>query len=104
MGWPKFVLDQNDLRYVGHLPRDVHVLLSTHLWWVTIQTNIFSHLFLLPLGHYFGNVFGRLKLKRNYSSGMESRQITSLHHHNVLPLHLELTLVNDCSASGSHGV
>ena len=29
MGWPKFVLDQNDLRYVGPLPRDC-VCLAQH--------------------------------------------------------------------------
>ena len=37
MGWPKFVLDQNDLRCV-----------STHIWLVTILTNIFLICFSYP--------------------------------------------------------
>ena len=99
MGWPKFVWIKTT-----HFLGIVDALLSTHLWLVTMLTNIFSHLFRLPFDHCSGNVFGRLKLKRNSPLGMGSLQITSLHHCKAPPLHLDLTLVNDCSTSGNHGV
>ena len=38
MGWPKFVLDQNDLRYVGPLPRDCGCL-SQHAPMVGCNTD-----------------------------------------------------------------
>ena len=62
MGWPKFVLDQNELRYFGPLPRDCGCP-TQHSPMVGYNSDQqFSHLFLLPLDHCSGNVFGRLKV------------------------------------------
>ena len=73
VGWSKFVLDQNELRYVGPLPRDCGCP-TQHSPMVGYNTD--QHFFssISPtLGPLFWNVFGRLKLKRNYPLGMGSR-------------------------------
>ena len=83
---PSLSLVKTNFAMSVHFFEIVDVLLSTHLWLDKILTNFSAHLFLLPLGHYFGNVFGRLKLKRNSPLGMGSVPIISLHRRKALPL------------------
>ena len=99
MGWPKFVLDQNELRYVGPLPRDSGCP-AQHSPMVGYNTD--QHVF-SSISPTLGPLFWKCVWKANAEEiltplGTGGRQITSLPHHNALPLH------NDSSTSGSHGV